>query len=491
MDEFLHASMRDTFSFFRESVAIHRNMHREFMDQRLSTGPTRHYSSHFEEPTSQQSKTVIVRDNEPLRQFRSSTRSCPSPRGEKMSVCAREGIIPIQTSNSGVRRNQISTRSAPSLSIRRKDKLDMGKSPIASSRSNADSRDVLTLPAIDTITITKDQEKQHDAIDEKKKDKKKLLSHIAQKLHKLNHDRGLIDAILADFITQDLGVSFDDITAIPDVKRLLNEAVVLPLLLPDVFTGIREGWKGVMLYGPPGTGKTMLAKAVASINDIAFFSCSAASLVSKYRGESEKLVKVLFDAARACDTSAIIFLDEIDALVSTRGSGLEHEACRRLKSEVFAQMDGIASSVDDTARVVVLATTNCPWDVDEAMRRRLEKRIYVPLPDEIARKELFERMLRDVVYANDVDLAELATITEGYSGADIHVLCREASMQPMRRLLEGRDPREVATQLKVNELTIPNVERNDFIVAVATTKPSIDALNLGRYSAFEEYFGSQ
>ena len=158
----------------------------------------------------------------------------------------------------------------------------------------------------------------------------------------VDDDRYLIESIEREIINRDLGVTFDDIAGLEDAKRLLNEAVSLPLLVPEFFVGIREPWKGVLLYGPPGTGKTMLAKAAAGVDDITFFNASAATMINKYRGESEKLVRCLFRMARHYSPS-IVFIDEIDAMARTRGAGQEHEADRRLKSLLFSEMDGIHS----------------------------------------------------------------------------------------------------------------------------------------------------
>jgi Cdc6-like AAA superfamily ATPase len=178
-----------------------------------------------------------------------------------------------------------------------------------------------------------------------------------------NNDKNIVDTVMRDVVQRDLGVSFDDIAALSTAKRLLNEAIVLPLIMPEFFTGIRKPWKGVLLFGSPGTGKTLLAKAVCGFNNSTFFSCSSSSLISKYRGESEKIVRCLFEAARHCAPS-VVFLDEVDALVSSRGVDGEHEASRRLKTEFFSQMDGIESNdVNDSnnlnlVSVMVLATTN-------------------------------------------------------------------------------------------------------------------------------------
>ena len=231
-----------------------------------------------------------------------------------------------------------------------------------------------------------------------------------------------------------------DVAKLEDAKRLLQEAVVLPLLMPELYVGIRQPWKGVLLFGPPGTGKTLLARAVASEAQTTFFNVSASTLISKYLGESEKLTRTLFGMARHYAPSTVFF-DEIDGLMSQRGAQAEHEASRRLKGEILSQMDGIANAAAESERspehpslVMVLATTNKPWDLDEALRRRLEKRIYIPLPGDDARLEMIRLFLSTVQCSDDVDLSTVANDTKGFSGADLHILCREASMAPMRRM---------------------------------------------------------
>merc|ERR1712232_228762 len=238
-------------------------------------------------------------------------------------------------------------------------------------------------------------------------------------------DRDLIEMLERDCIDRCPQVTWDAIAGLEQAKALLEEAVVLPLVMPEYFQGIRRPWKGVLMFGPPGTGKTMLAKAVATQCETSFFNVSASTMASKYRGDSEKLVRLLFEMARFYAPTTIFF-DEVDAFGSKRGDASEHEASRRVKAELLVQMDGVSSAVpkDEDAdpdapppqpkQVMVLAATNRPWDLDEALRRRLEKRIYIPLPSPEGRSQLFTVNLRDVKLGPGVEIAELVRGTDGY-----------------------------------------------------------------------------
>eukprot|EP00927_Polykrikos_kofoidii_P035940 TRINITY_DN30420_c0_g1_i1.p1 TRINITY_DN30420_c0_g1~~TRINITY_DN30420_c0_g1_i1.p1 ORF type:complete len:580 (-),score=102.05 TRINITY_DN30420_c0_g1_i1:182-1921(-) len=300
-----------------------------------------------------------------------------------------------------------------------------------------------------------------------------------------------------DIVVGDLQVRFEDIGGLQNAKRALNEAVVLPLLMPEFFTGIRKPWKGVLLFGPPGTGKTMLAKAVASCTEnVTFFNCSSATLTSKWRGESEKLLRSLFHTARA-KVPSILFFDEIDSLLSQRGSSAEHEASRRFKSEFLIHMDGLLSDAPaesgQQGHLFVLATSNAPWDLDEALRRRLEKRIYIPLPDSDAREHMFRHHLQSICVGESVDMAELAARTANYSGADIQLICRDASMNPMRRLIDGLSPVELISlrdEGKLSPGSVP-VEMDDFQSALQGIQPSVSLSDCQRFLDWSKEFGSK
>lgn len=301
-------------------------------------------------------------------------------------------------------------------------------------------------------------------------------------------------SIERDIVCQDLKVRFEDIGGLEDAKRAINEAVILPLLMPEFFVGLRKPWKGVLLYAPPGTGKTMLAKAVASCTEnITFFNCSSATLTSKWRGESEKLLRALFQTARA-RVPSILFFDEIDSLLSQRGGAAEHEASRRFKSEFLIHMDGLLSDTgDQNGHLFVLATSNAPWDLDEALRRRLEKRIYIPLPEEAARHRMLEHFLKDIAL-EDVDLDQLAVNLDRYSGADVQLVCREASMIPMRRMVEGLSPSELVelrSQGKLSTEDCPSVSMADFDAAICRVQPSVSQSDTRRYLEWQKDFGSQ
>ncbi|OEL14540.1 ATPase family AAA domain-containing protein 1-A [Dichanthelium oligosanthes] len=242
--------------------------------------------------------------------------------------------------------------------------------------------------------------------------------------------------LLADVIPpNDIGVTFDDIGALENVKDTLKELVMLPLQRPELFCKgqLTKPCKGILLFGPPGTGKTMLAKAVATEAGANFINISMSSITSKWFGEGEKYVKAVFSLASKIAPS-VIFIDEVDSMLGRRENPGEHEAMRKMKNEFMVNWDGLRTK--DKERVLVLGATNRPFDLDEAVIRRFPRRLMVNLPDASNREKILKVILAKEELGPDVDMDSLANMTDGYSGSDLKNLCVTAAHYPIREILE-------------------------------------------------------
>jgi len=240
-----------------------------------------------------------------------------------------------------------------------------------------------------------------------------------------NIDQKLIDTIMSEVMDKTPGVTWNDIAGLEFVKKTIKEIVIWPMLRPDIFKGLRGPPKGLLLFGPPGTGKTLIAKTIAHESGSTFFNISSSVLSSKWQGESEKLVKVLFEVARSFQP-AVIFIDEIDSLLSQRSDD-DRESSRRLKTEFFIQMDGCGTAADE--RILLIGATNRPQELDDAARRRFVKKLYIPLPEADGRKQIVCNLMRKQGdFLSEEEVNSIAEITDGYSGADMANLCREAGI---------------------------------------------------------------
>lgn len=322
--------------------------------------------------------------------------------------------------------------------------------------------------------------------------------------------RGNLDSSI---LAEKPNVKWEDVAGLESAKDALKEAVVLPVKYPQFFTGKRKAWSGFLLYGPPGTGKSYLAKAVATEADSTFFSVSSSNLVSKWMGESEKLVSNLFAMARE-KAPSIIFIDEVDSLCGARGEG-ESEASRRIKTEFLVQMQGVGSQNEN---VLVLGATNMPYTLDQAVRRRFDKRIYIPLPEANARATMFKVHLGDTPHdLTEQDFQHLAHHTEGFSGSDIQTMVKDVLFEPVRKTQDAThfkavmhdnqtfyepcspgDPQAFAATLEefdknkmASKVIPPKIMRADFDRTLLRARPTVSQSDLEMYVNFTKEFGEE
>ena len=302
--------------------------------------------------------------------------------------------------------------------------------------------------------------------------------------------------------------TFHDVIGLRQAKQSLIESIILPQKQPQLFTGSRKPFSGILLYGPPGTGKTLLAQAVANESDTTttFITISASDIMSKYQGESERALKEIFDRARQ-SSPCIIFIDEVDSLGRVRQAN-EKAATRRIKTELLMQMDGLGKG--NNAGVVVIGATNTPWELDPALRRRFQKRIMTPLPNAAERNQLLQLYLDGETDLSPHDFDRISQATAHYSSSDISILAREALMVPVRHCLrathfkqlrngsvvpcsdndqQGRRLNIWSEDFDPRRLAAPKVTTRDMQEALKNSKSSVGVDDLEKCLLFNREFG--
>ncbi|HLD57025.1 MAG TPA: ATP-binding protein [archaeon] len=294
-------------------------------------------------------------------------------------------------------------------------------------------------------------------------------------------DKAVESAIDSLIVTQKPDTKWEDIGNLQEAKTTLKEAIILPFIKkkPDFV----RSTKTILLYGPPGTGKTLLAKASSHTLDASFFEAQASTLLSKYYGESNKILSALFLKAREVQPS-LVFMDEIDSIVLSREGDI-HEATRRVVGQLLSELEGFSTKKED--KVIFIGATNRPWDLDDALLSRFERKIYVPLPDSGARKTIFQIHTKGV-NLDGITHDDLAGLTNNFSGRDISNVCREAVASMIREQNSGL---EDLTSKQIDSYTLKHrpLTKNDFDISLKKIKPVSDEADLRRFDKWKEEFG--
>ena len=411
------------------STASNTNRTLPYSPKTLSDFPS--YRSEYPAPSPASKASALADFNHPLRK----TEASAPPLSSRQRSPPRKSRPPIPPPPP-ISRRPIANVSSPRMNRQDKDVFAPPASSESADEQTSSSREVGRAPkrpprkkksdlvpaGVPTTPPSSDRDSPEGSINSNVWEER--VAYVKKHLPK-GVDENAAKQIFNEIVVHGDEVHWDDVAGLDVAKKALKEAVVYPFLRPDLFMGLREPARGMLLFGPPGTGKTMLARAVATESRSTFFAISASSLTSKWLGESEKLVRALFALARALAPS-IIFVDEIDSLLSSRGGSSEHESTRRIKTEFLIQWSDLQRAAagkeqtekekkeGDASRVLVLAATNLPWAIDEAARRRFVRRQYIPLPEGHVRATQLRTLLGHQKHElNEQDIAVLVELTEG------------------------------------------------------------------------------
>lgn len=292
-------------------------------------------------------------------------------------------------------------------------------------------------------------------------------------------ERGMIELIQSSIIANLDVTDWSTIAGLESVKTAIRKCIIFPLMRPDLFIRLRDPPKGILLFGPPGTGKTLIGRCIASQIKATFFSITSALLTSKWVGDGEKSMKTLFQVAR-CLQPSVIFIDEIDSLLKSR-SDTEQESSRRMKTEFLSQFDGLSKQTNEG--LVVIGTTNRPHELDDAARRRFAVRLYIPLPDICARKQMIINSLKNEKHSlTDKQIDQIAERTESFSGSDMKNLCRDAAMYSISEITDRLT--------EISQEDIRAICFDDFHQALQCGKPSFSRDDLAKYESWNQEFGT-
>ncbi|MEM2896779.1 MAG: ATP-binding protein [Candidatus Bathyarchaeia archaeon] len=280
-------------------------------------------------------------------------------------------------------------------------------------------------------------------------------------------------------LTEKPNVKWSDIADLKEAKKVIEESITYPVKRPDLFP---LGWpRGILFFGPPGCGKTLLAAAIATEINANFYCVDAASITSKWLGESEKNVARLFESAREASMNgqpAIIFIDEVDSLIGIRSDEIGGEV--RMRNQFLKEMDSIVDK-NKKVHVYLIGATNKPWALDEPFIRRFQKRIFVPLPDFSARLEMFRLYSQGLNLSDYIDFETLALLTEGYTGSDIRDIFQSVHIRVVREFFESGNPND--KKARPREITM-----SDFEEVLKRRRPSVSSEIMRSYKKWFESF---